>query len=61
MLLFAVPGGVTADCRECTDHGRFIHIAPQEQMDTPDTSGAESMAPQAIIETRDGVFGQLFP
>ena len=39
--------------------GRFIHAAPQEQMDAPDTSGAESLAPQAVIETGDGVFGQL--
>ena len=36
--------------------GRFIHTAPQEQMDTPDASGAESLALQAIIETGDGAF-----
>lgn len=39
--------------------GRFVHAAPQEQMDAPDTSGAESLAPQAVIEAGDGVFGQL--
>lgn len=39
--------------------GRLIHTAPQEQMDAPDTSGAESLALQAVIEAGDGVFGQL--
>ena len=38
--------------------GRFIHTAPQEQMDAPDASGAESLAPQAVIEAGNGVFGQ---
>ena len=33
--------------------GRFIHTAPQEQMDAPDASGAESLASQAIIEAGD--------
>lgn len=28
-------------------------------MDAPDASGAEPLAPQAVIETGDGVFGQL--
>ena len=28
-------------------------------MDAPDASGAESLAPQAVIEAGDGVFGQL--
>ena len=28
-------------------------------MDAPDTSGAEPLAPQAVIEAGDGVFGQL--
>ena len=36
--------------------GRFIHAAPQEQMDAPDASGAESLAPQAVIEAGDGAF-----
>ena len=36
--------------------GRFIHTAPQEQMDAPDASGAESLVPQTVIETGDGVF-----
>ena len=39
--------------------GRFIHAAPQEQMNAPNASGAESLAPQAVIEAGDGVFGQL--
>lgn len=39
--------------------GRLIHTAPQEQMDAPDTSGAESLALQAVIEAGDGVFGHL--
>ena len=39
--------------------GCFIHASPQEQMDAPDASGAESLSPQAIIEAGDGVFGQL--
>ena len=39
--------------------GRFIHAAPQEQMDAPDASGAESLAPQAVIEAGDGVFRQI--
>lgn len=39
--------------------GRFIHTAPQEQMDAPDASGAESPASQVIIETGNGVFGQF--
>ena len=39
--------------------GHFIHAAPQEQVGAPDASGAESLAPQAVIETGDGVFGQL--
>ncbi len=39
--------------------GRFIYAAPQEQMDTPDTSGAEPLATKSVIETGDGVFGQL--
>ena len=39
--------------------GRFIHTAPQEQMDAPDASGAESLVPQTVIETGDGVFRQL--
>ena len=36
--------------------GRLVHAAAQEQMDAPDTSGAESLAPQAVIEAGDGVF-----
>ena len=28
-------------------------------MDAPDASGAESLAPQAVIEAGDGAFGQL--
>ena len=28
-------------------------------MDAPDASGAESLTPKAVIETGDGVFGQL--
>ena len=39
--------------------GRLVHAAPQEQMDAPDTSGAESLVLKAVIETGDGVFGQL--
>ena len=39
--------------------GRFIHAAPQEQMDAPDASGTESLAPQAVIEAGDGAFGQF--
>mgnify|MGYP005759145939 FL=1 len=39
--------------------GRFVHTAPQEQVDAPDASGAESLAPQAVIEAGDGVFRQL--
>jgi len=39
--------------------GRLIHTAPQEQMDAPDASGAESLAPQAVIEAGDGTFGQF--
>ena len=39
--------------------GRFIHAAPQEQMDAPDASGAEPLAPQAVIKAGDGVFGQF--
>lgn len=39
--------------------GRLVHAAPQEQMDAPDASGAESLAPQAVIEASDGVFVQL--
>lgn len=39
--------------------GRFVHTAPQEQMDAPDTSGAEPPAPQAVIEAGDGIFRQL--
>ncbi len=45
--------------RDALVAGRFIHAAPQEQMDAPDASGAESLAPQAVIEAGDGVFGQL--
>ena len=36
--------------------GRFVHTAPQEQMDAPDTSGAEPLASQTVVETGDGVF-----
>ena len=39
--------------------GCFVHTAPQEQMDAPDASGAESLAPKAVIEIGDGVFGQF--
>ena len=39
--------------------GRLVHASPQKQMDAPDASGAESLAPQAVVETGDGVFGQL--
>ena len=34
--------------------GRFVHAAPQEQVDAPDASGAEPLAPQAVIEAGDG-------
>ena len=63
--LLSVPGRAAPDYREYAGHGpllvtgRFIHTAPQEQMDAPDASGAESLAPQAVIETGDGVFGQF--
>ena len=39
--------------------GRFIHAAPQEQVDAPDASGAEPLAPQAVIEAGNSVFRQL--
>ena len=39
--------------------GCFVHTAPQEQVDAPDASGAESLAPQAVIEAGDGIFRQL--
>ena len=39
--------------------GRFVHTASQEQVDAPDASGAESLAPQAVIEAGDSVFRQL--
>ena len=39
--------------------GCFVHTAPQEQVDAPDASGAEPLAPQAIIEAGDSVFRQL--
>ena len=39
--------------------GCLIHAAPQEQMDAPDASVAESLAPQAVVEVGGGVFGQL--
>jgi len=39
--------------------GRFVHAAPQEQVDAPDASGAEPLALQAVIEAGDGVFRQL--
>ena len=39
--------------------GRLIHASPQEQMDAPDASGAESLAPQAVIEAGDGLFRQF--
>ena len=38
---------------------RFVHTAPQKQMDAPDASGAESLAPQAVIEAGDGISRQL--
>ena len=38
---------------------RFVHTAPQEQVDAPDASGAEPLAPQTIIEAGDSVFRQL--
>lgn len=37
----------------------FIYASPQEQMDAPDASGAESLTPQITIEAGYGVFGQL--
>ena len=39
--------------------GCLVHAAPQEQVDAPDTSGAEALAPQTVIETGNGVFGQF--
>ena len=39
--------------------GRFVHTAPQEQVDAPDASGAKPLAPQAVIEAGDGIFRQL--
>ena len=39
--------------------GRFIYAAPQEQMDAPDASDAEPLAPQAVIEAGDGAFSQF--
>ena len=36
--------------------GRLVHAAPQEQMDAPDTSGAESLVLKAVIEAVDGAF-----
>ena len=39
--------------------GRLVHTAPQEQMDAPDASSTQSLAPQTVIEVGDGVFGQL--
>lgn len=39
--------------------GRLAHTPPQKQMDTPDTSGAESPDSQAVIKAGHGVLGQL--
>ena len=39
--------------------GCFVHAAPQNQMDAPDASGTESLAPQAVIEAGDEIFRQL--
>ena len=39
--------------------GRFVHTAPQEQVNAPDASGTEPLAPQAVIEADDSVFRQL--
>ena len=36
--------------------GCLIHASPQEQMDAPDASGVEPLAPQAVIEAGDGAF-----
>ena len=39
--------------------GRLVHTPTQKQMDTPDTSGTESPALQAVIKAGHGVLGQL--
>lgn len=39
--------------------GCLVYTAPQEQVDAPDASGAEPLAPQAVIEAGDGAFGQF--
>ena len=45
--------------RDALVAGRLVHTVPQEQIDAPDASDAESLAPKGVIEAGDGVFGQL--
>ena len=37
----------------------FVQASPQEQMDAPDTSGAESLTSQAVVEIRDHLLCQV--
>ena len=53
LWLLAEPHRVVGDALVT---GCFIHAAPQEQMNAPNASGAESLAPQAVIEAGDGAF-----
>ena len=60
MPLPAVPGrGAPCYRGDKLVTGCFIHTAPQEQVDAPDASGAESLAPQTVVEAGDSVFRQL--
>ena len=38
---------------------RFVQASPQEQMNAPDTSGAESLGPQIVVEVGDRLFSQV--
>ena len=42
--------------RDALVAGCLVYTAPQEQVDAPDASGAEPLAPQAVIEAGDGAF-----
>ena len=59
MSLPSVHGRAVPDVGDELVTSGFIHASPQEQIDAPDASDAESLVPQITIEAGDSVFGQF--